>query len=134
MKFLNPKVHGYLDYAVVVTLLIAPSLFGFTDNAATVSYILGIFYIPFSLLTAYPLSLAKIIPFTWHGALELVASPLLVAMPWIAGFSGHDPSRNFFIVAGVALFFVWLVTDYKAADIAYGKRSMGFKPGKPRPA
>lgn len=133
MKFLSPKIHGFLDYAVIAILFIAPGLLDFPKEAATVSYILGAAYVVMSLLTAYPLSLAKLIPFTVHGAIELVLSPFLVALPWIAGFSGHDVSRNFFIVAGVALFFVWLTTDYKAADLAYDKRGPGLA-GKTRTA
>jgi hypothetical protein len=134
MKILSPKVHGYLDYAVILVLFIAPSLLGFAAEAAAVSYVLGAAYILLALLTAYPLSLAKVIPFTVHGTIELVLSPFLVAMPWLAGFSAHDASRNFFIIAGIALFIVWAVTDYKAADIAYRKQGIDLPGGKPRTA
>lgn len=134
MKFISPKIHGYLDYAVIAALFIAPSLLDFPGDAAGVTYALGVAYILMSILTAYPLSLAKIIPFTVHGTIELVLSPLLVAMPWIAGFSHHAAARAFYIVAGVALFAVWLTTDYKAADHLYGKRGIGIKAGKARTA
>lgn len=134
MKFLSPKIHGFLDYAVILVLFIAPSILSFPKEAATVSYILGAAYVILALTTAYPLGLAKLIPFTVHGTIELILSPFLVAMPWLARFSGDASARYFFIVAGVALFFVWLTTDYKAADIAYGKSAPGFRAGKPRPA
>lgn len=124
MKILSPKIHGYLDYAVILLLAIAPSLFDFTRKASTVSYTLAGVYLLMVLATAYPLGLFKVIPFTVHGTIELILSPLLVALPWIAGFNEHAASRNFFIVAGVALFFVWLTTDYKAADIAYRKKGI----------
>lgn len=133
MKFLNPKIHGYLDYAVILVLFIAPSLFSFAREASRTSYTLGAVYIVLSLATAYPLGLFRVIPFTVHGAIELVLSPLLIAMPWLAGFSYDSPSRVFYIIAGVALFAVWLFTDYKAADIAYHKRGIDLgKPGSPR--
>ena len=124
MKILSPKIHGYMDYAVILLLAIAPSLFDFTREASTVSYTLAGVYLLMVLATAYPLGLFKVIPFTVHGTIELILSPLLVALPWIAGFNEHAASRNFFIVAGVALFFVWLTTDYKAADIAYRKKGI----------
>lgn len=135
MKFLNPKVHGYLDYAVILLLFIAPSLFNFVGEAATVSYVLGVVYLGMVLATAYPLGIFKLIPFTVHGAVELILSPLLIAMPWLAGFSYDSSARYFYVAAGIALFFVWLVTDYKAADITYGKRGadMGHM-GRPRGA
>ncbi|MDB5047621.1 MAG: uncharacterized protein JWO30_692 [Fibrobacteres bacterium] len=124
MKFLSPKIHGYLDYAVILLLLIAPSLFNFATEAARVSYVLAVLYLVMVLATAYPLGVFKVIPFTVHGAIELVLSPLLIALPWIARFNYDSHSRNFYIVAGVALFFVWLTTDYKAADAAYRKKGI----------
>ncbi len=130
MKFINPKIHGYLDCAVILVLFILPSLLGFSREAARTSYILGAIYVVLVLATAYPLGALKLIPFTVHGAIELVLSPVLIALPWLAGFSYDSPARVFYIVAGVALFAVWLFTDYKAADIAYQKR--GIDLGKPR--
>jgi hypothetical protein len=124
MKILPPKIHGYLDYAVILLLAVAPSLFRFTNEAATVCYVLAVIYLGLVLLTAYPLGLIKLIPFTLHGAIELVLSPLLIAMPWLAGFSYDRPGRYFFIAAGLALFVVWLITDYKAADIEYRKKGI----------
>jgi hypothetical protein len=134
MKFLSPKIHGILDIAVILVLFLAPSVLDFPDEAATVSYILGGAYVLLVAITAYPFGLAKMLPFTTHGTLELIISPLLVAMPWLAGFSQHEPARWFYVVAGIALFGVWLTTDYKAADIAYGKRGPGLKSGSPRTA
>jgi hypothetical protein len=130
MKFLSPKVHGFLDLAVIVVLLAAPSLFGFQSNASTVSYVLAGAYVLIVAFTAYPEGLVKAIPFTVHGAIELVLAPLLVLMPWIARFSSDTAGKAFFIVAGIALFGVWLVTDYKAADIFYHKK--GIELGKNR--
>ncbi|MDQ3002418.1 MAG: hypothetical protein M3Y08_14310 [Fibrobacterota bacterium] len=124
MKILSPKIHGYLDYAVILILAIAPSLLNFTREASAVSYTLAGIHLVMVLATAYPFGLFKAIPFTVHGTIELILSPLLVALPWIAGFDEHAASRNFFIVAGVALFSVWLTTDYKAADIEYRKKGV----------
>ncbi len=124
MKFLSPKIHGILDMLVVVVLFAAPSLFGFGREASAISYVLGAVYVVVILATAYPYGLAKILPFTVHGAMELVLSPLLIAMPWIAGFAYDRAGRGFFVAAGIALFLVWAFTDYKAADLAYGKKGI----------
>lgn len=125
MKWLSPKVHGILDMVVTVVLFVAPSVFGFGREASAISYVLGAAYVVIILTTAYQYGLAKLIPFTVHGAVELVLSPLLVALPWIAGFSGDEAARNFFVIGGIALLGVWACTDYKAADIAYGKDGIG---------
>jgi hypothetical protein len=128
MKFIPPKIHGFLDYAVILVLAFSPIVFGFVGEAATITYALAVAYVVLTLLTAYPLGLFKLIPFSVHGAIELVLSPLLIAMPWIAGFSYDMRSRWFYVVAGAALFLVWLTTDYKAADAAYGKKGVHIGP------
>jgi hypothetical protein len=124
MKVLNPKIHGILDILVTIVLFIAPSIFHFRREAAATSYVLGAAYIVIILATAYQYGLVKLLPFTVHGAVELILSPFLIAMPWIAGFGYDMAGRDFFVVAGIALFIVWLLTDYKAADIAYGKKGI----------
>src|SRR3712207_758289 len=114
VKMLSPRVHGYLDYLYVALLLLAPTLFGFAGIAASLCYILAALVAGLTLLTAYPLGVAKIIPFPVHGAVEAVSAVFLVASPWLFDFSIVPAARNFFIVAGVLLAVVWLVTDYRA--------------------
>lgn len=125
MKWISPKLHGILDMLVTVVLFAAPTVLGFGTEATAVSYALGVAYVVIIGITAYPFGLAKILPFTVHGAIELGLSPLLIAMPWIAGFSNDSVGRSFFVIAGIALFGVWATTDYKAADLEYGKHGIG---------
>ncbi|MEJ7848715.1 MAG: hypothetical protein WKF92_11575 [Pyrinomonadaceae bacterium] len=115
MKILNPRVHGYLDYVLVVLFLLAPTLFGMSSGPSTISYALAAIHFTETILTAFPLGLVSLLPFTVHGAIEFLISFVLVAMPWIAGFASEIGSRNFFIGAGILIFVVWLTTDYKAA-------------------
>ena len=116
MKLLSPKLHGYLDYAVVLMLFAAPTLFDYGGTPAILSYVLGAMQLLMSLMTAYPLGAAKVIPFPTHGGVEVATSVLLVASPWLFQFSQVESARNFFLVSGLALGMVWLVTDYKAAE------------------
>jgi hypothetical protein len=122
MKFLDPRVHGYLDYAAVLLLALAPWLFGFGGAAATLCYVVAAAQLGMSLLTAYPLGIAKVIPFPIHGGVELVVAIGLVVAPWLFGFDEVNAARNFFIAAGIGLGFVYLVTDYRAARRYEGPR------------
>ena len=121
MRFLSPKSHGYLDYAAVLVLLVAPTLFGFGGAARTLSYALALAHGGLSLLTAYPLGAVKIIPFTVHAGIELAASLFMIGVPLLFGFTGS--ARGFFLGAGVVLGVVWLVTDYRAAEPAESART-----------
>ena len=112
MKIMSPRVHGYIDYALVVLLVLAPAIFGFTAGVATLCYVLAAVQLVMSLLTNYPLGAAKLIPFPIHGGIELAAGIGMLASPWLFGFEELTVARNFFIILGVAVGMVWLVTNY----------------------
>lgn len=115
MKILNPRVHGYLDYAAVLLLALAPTLFRFDGTPAALCYVVAILQGGMSMMTAYPLGAVKMIPFTVHGGVELGAAILLILSPWLFRFSDVGSARNFFLVAGIGLAAVWATTDYKQA-------------------
>ena len=127
MKVLNPRSHGYLDYGAVAVLAVAPTLFGLSAVPAAICYFVAVMQLAMSLITAYPVSLAKIIPFTAHGVLELGVAVALTPSPWLFKFSHEDAARSFFIIAGVSLSLVVLVTNYRAAD---GYRQRRFRHGR----
>ncbi len=116
MKILSPKVHGYLDFVVVIAFALAPTIFGLTGLPATIAYVLAVVHLALTLLTAFPLGVVGLIPFTIHGWIELLVSVGLVALPFIAGFSDIIMARNFYIAAGVVVFVVWLITNYQADE------------------
>ncbi len=118
MKFLSPRVHGVLDYLLAALFLVVPFWLDFTSPLArSLCFVYGGALLAVSLLTRYPLGVLRVIPFPVHGGLEFIASLALIASPWLAGFEGVFPARNFFVATGVALFAVWLTTDYKAAEL-----------------
>ncbi len=121
MKILNPKLHGFIDFAVVVAFLLAPSLFDFSTLPAKLSYALALIHSGLVLTTNYPFGLFKLVPFPVHGAIELLVAVGLVVFPWALGFSSEEAARNFYVAAGVAIFLTWLTTDYKSADLRLNK-------------
>jgi hypothetical protein len=66
-----------------------------------------------TLFTNFQYGLIKIIPFSLHGWIELAVSLILVAAPWLLGFSENAVDRIFYIGFGIAVFATWLVTDYR---------------------
>lgn len=112
---LNPRTHGYLDYLGVLFFFVAPSLFGFDDKVANLSYIIGVAYLGMVLLTAYPMGVLKWIPFPIHGGVELALGAFLIASPWLLRFSQAPTERNVMVVTGIAVLGVWFLTDYRAA-------------------
>lgn len=89
MKRISSRAHGVLDYVVGVLLILAPYLFGFADNepARNAAWIVGGGALLYSLLTAYELSIAKLIPYRVHLGLDIVAGLFLAASPWLMNFA-----------------------------------------------
>jgi hypothetical protein len=120
MKVLSPRVHAPLDFGLVASFALAPSLLGFGGIAAALAYVIAIGVLVGSLATDYPLGIVKLVPFPIHGYAELASAALFVAMPFLFGFHHAPGSRNFFVVMGLGTIVVFILTDYRA-----GKRSAG---------
>jgi hypothetical protein len=111
MKIISPTQHGYLDYVTVVLFLVAPTFIGLTGMAATISYALAGIHLVMTLITDFPLGIAKLLPFAIHGWVERVVGPALVLLPFILGFEGL--ARGFYIVVGLVIILVGVLTDYE---------------------
>jgi len=111
MAFLSHRLHGVLDYATVLFLALAPTLFGLTGFAAYMAYGLAGAHLSVTVLTAFPMGFVALIPPMLHAAVELVVGVSLLAAPWLAPglFAG---GQVFFTVFGGVVLGLWAVTDY----------------------
>jgi hypothetical protein len=110
---INPLVHGYLDYFTVAVFLLAPSLLGLSGPAGTLAYALAVIHLVMTLVTDFPLSIRKLVPFRIHGWVERIVGPVLLLLPFVLGFAGID--RVFYFVMGVTIIVVGLLTDYEVS-------------------
>jgi hypothetical protein len=104
MKFISPKVHGALDYAVAIVLIGAPFVLKFSEvsvAAAVMSVAAGIGLFGYSLLTAYSAGVRAVIPFRVHLVLDASAAVALLILPSLFDFVGTP--RVFYWVIGIAV-------------------------------
>jgi SPW repeat len=89
MRFIPTRVHGVVDYAMGLLLIVAPWLFGFAAWGAEtwVPAILGIGAIGYSFFTDYELGLIRALPMRTHLILDVGFGVFLAASPWIFGFA-----------------------------------------------
>jgi SPW repeat len=89
MKIIPRNIHGMLDYPVGLLLAASPWLFGFAGGgpATTIPVVLGLGALVYSLLTAYELGVARIIPFRVHLAIDFISGLFLAVSPWLFNFS-----------------------------------------------
>ncbi len=118
MNILNAKVHGVLDYLVVLIFLGAPTLLHLSAVPAAISYTLAGVHLLLTLLTDFPLGALKVIPLKWHGIIELVVGPVLIALPFLLGFGPEPAAEFFYVLNGAVILVVWFLTDYGLAKKA----------------
>ncbi len=109
MRFIPSAFHGILDYAVAATLVFAPFILGFEGIALALAVAGGLGLFVYSLVTDYSISARKLLPFKAHLAIDFAAALVLVAAPFVFGFTGLE--RAFYLVIGIAVLVVVAVTD-----------------------
>ena len=116
MKIIPSKFHGMLDYAVAITLIVAPLVLGFVGVAKLLAIAGGVGLLTYSLITDYSLSARKMIPFKVHLIFDFVAALVLVAAPFIFGFDGI--TKIFYLVIGISVIAVVLITNSDTSESA----------------
>jgi hypothetical protein len=105
--------HGFLDYALAILLLSAPSHVGFAGMQAKWAYIFGGLLLVMAILTRYPLGIVKTVGLGVHGFVELLLAISLIAAPWYGNFSRGVLSRNFYVMLGLLMLVLWFLTDFR---------------------
>jgi hypothetical protein len=117
MRFISPRVHGIIDYLVVVFLLASPIYFGLTGLLATFTYALAFVHLLLTILTDYAPGIFKLIPFQVHGAIELLVGVILISLAYTL-FNDKPDGKLFYVIFGTYLLLTWLVTDYRGTASA----------------
>jgi hypothetical protein len=111
-------LHGVIEYLAGVLLIAAPFLFGFEDGAATaVSIVAGVMVLVIAASTEGPSSLVDSIPVSVHVLLDYALVAVLVASPFLFGFTDESAPTAFFIVLGVAHLLITIGTRFRTAKV-----------------
>src|SRR3954466_5523728 len=95
-------LHGIVEYVGGALFIALPLLVGYDSGAATaVSIVIGVVLIAVAASTDWGLSLNNQIPKAAHFALDWVLAGVLIASPFLFGFSGESTPTAIFIAAGV---------------------------------
>ena len=112
---INSKIHGMLDYALVVLLFLSPTLFSLGSITSTFTYVIASIHFILTLCTDFELWVFKIIPFKIHGIIEIIVAIALVCIAFYLGSIEGSASKIFYLCFAVVVFIAWLITDYKNA-------------------
>jgi hypothetical protein len=95
-------LHGIVEYLAGGLFIALPLLLGYNHGAATAaSIVIGVLMIGIAASTDWGLSLNHQIPKPAHFALDWVIAGVLIASPFLFGFSKESTPTAIFIAAGV---------------------------------
>ena len=107
-------IHGAIEYAAGVLFIAAPFIFGFeTGGATAAAIVIGVLVIFVASITRGPTSLIDSLPLAVHIAIDYVLAAVLIAIPFLFGFSGDDSNATiFFIAIGVVHLLMTVATRF----------------------
>ena len=106
-------VHGVIEYLAAALLIAAPFLFSFDNDTATaVSIVVGVVLLILTASTALPTGLIKSIPVQAHAMIDFLLAAVLIASPFLFGFSDDGTATAFFIVLGVVHLLLTIATRF----------------------
>jgi hypothetical protein len=118
-----PFLHGLIDYLLAALLIAAPFLLAFDEDAATaLSIVAGVAVLLLGAFTAWTTGIVKSIPPVAHAMLDYAIAALLIAMPFILGFTDDGTASAFFVVVGVAGLLLAVATRFVPDEPAARRR------------
>jgi hypothetical protein len=109
-KPISPKLHGIIDYLTVPLLLAAGPLFQFDGQPSEITSTLAGVVLVYSLFTAYPPGLVKMITLPQHRVIDIVLGIAMLISPFVLKFTGS--ARLFFVGMGIFSLVVVAMTDF----------------------
>ena len=111
--------HGMIEYLGGALFIALPFLLGYdSGTAVALSIIIGVLLIAIAASTDGPTSLVNQIPRSAHVALDYMLAVLLIALPFLAGFSSETAPTVVFIAVGVAHLLITIGTRFRSAPLS----------------
>ena len=106
-------VHGVVEYLAAILLIAAPFLFSFEEDTATgVSIVAGVLVLVVTASTDMSTGLIKSIPVPAHVVVDYLTAGVLIASPFLFGFTDDGTATAFFIVLGVVHLLLTIATRF----------------------
>ncbi len=120
---LSQAIHGIVEYAAGVLFIAAPFIFDFASGGATAAaVVVGVLLIFVAAITRGPTSLVDALPTSVHVLLDYALAAILIAIPFVLGFSSEDSAATaFFIALGVLHLLITVATRFERPE----KRAAG---------
>ena len=117
IRFVSKTIHAILDYPVALALIALPFLLGLGSShpfALWLGVTVGIAAAILTFFTDHFLGVFRVLPYSFHLAVDFIVAIVFLIAPFIFGFSGLD--AWFYWVNGLAV--ITVVSLHKPEDSA----------------
>jgi VIT1/CCC1 family predicted Fe2+/Mn2+ transporter len=110
-------LHSLIEYVAGAALVAAPLLLDYDSGAATAaSIILGVLVLFLVATTTSTMSLINQVPLSMHIVFDYAIAAVLIASPFLFGFSGKSTPTAIFIAGGVIWLLLSIGTRYRKEE------------------
>ncbi|MDN4999676.1 hypothetical protein ACFQZO_02095 [Bradyrhizobium sp. GCM10027634] len=92
-RFVTRTMHAYLDYPVAASLIALPFVLGLggsNPSAKWIAVATGVAAVILTFFTNHRTGVVRIIPFSFHVAVDALVGIIFVTVPFVLGFAGLD--------------------------------------------
>jgi hypothetical protein len=109
--------HGLLEYAAGALLVVSPFVFGFDSGSAkAAAIVIGVFVLVVASITEAPTGISKSLPLPVHVLIDFALAGVLIASPFLFGFSDEGAPTGFFIALGVVHLLLTIATRFRPRE------------------
>ena len=109
--------HGLWEYLGGAGLIAAPLVISYSHGAATAaSIVLGVLILVVASMTDSKTSFVNQIPLAVHVLLDYALAAILIASPFLFGFSGEGAPTAIFVAGGVVHLLVTIGTRFRSEE------------------
>lgn len=110
-------LHSLIEYIAGAALIAAPLVLDYNSNAAkAASIIIGVLVLFLVATTTSTMSLINQVPLSMHIVFDYVIAVVMIASPFLFGFSGESTPTAVFIAGGVLWLLLSIGTRYRKED------------------
>jgi hypothetical protein len=111
MKLISPKLHGIIDYFLIIFLYASPTFFAMQKDVATYVYLLATAQLILTIITDYSFGMFRMVPLKVHQFIELAISLGMIIAAFTL-FQYDERTQPYFAALGIFWLIVVVFTDY----------------------
>jgi hypothetical protein len=111
MRLISPKLHGIIDYVLVIFLFLSPVSFSMAKETSTQVYTLAALQMVLTIITNYSYGMFRTVPLRVHGLIELLLSVGMVTAAFTI-LQYDERASGYFTGLGIFWFIIVICSDY----------------------